>query len=61
MRTITNEDICADCKNASLMRQPQGECWEVPAVCAAGWPAELFWNVRSDCKQHWPHPMPPNV
>jgi hypothetical protein len=53
--TVTNEDLCANCKNCSLMKPPHGHSWEVPAICTAGWPVKMFWNVRSDCEQYWPH------
>lgn len=59
MTTVTDQDLCATCRNCSLMQPPNGATWEVLAVCTAGWPVTMFWNVRSDCKQYWPHTKTP--
>lgn len=55
MTTATDEDICARCDNFSPLKPTGPAPWEVPAICAAGWPCE--WSsltpLAMDKFQEW--------
>lgn len=64
-REILDEDVCASCANACLLRPPrgysgfrspeQGGPWSAPALCVRGWPikaADIFMNIVCGCPSY---------
>jgi hypothetical protein len=50
MLTITEQDLCAECVNCSLMQwvRKDGTTWDAKAICAGGWPF-TGWCIEANC------------